>query len=329
MIFRLNELSSMRDVRARLTLIMGIAGLLLLLPFAINNIMEGRALLAIGSLSIVAFMAANAWSILQGRYYPLLTSLVMTPLLLSFLLISIRAQGQIGYLWSYPVAIVLYFILPERQAWIANAVLMVIVIPSAWDVFDRAGVPVRAAVTFGTVNVFSAVFVRVITAQQSRLEKLVVTDTLTGLLNRASLQETLEQAISQNNRTGVPMTIVALDLDRFKSINDTLGHNAGDIVLRGVGRLMNNRARKTDKVFRLGGEEFLVFLYGANAAEGQKVAEELRNAIASIALLPNRPVTASVGVATLMADENWSDWMRRSDENLYQAKARGRNRVVA
>ena len=307
---------------------MGVAGLLLLLPFAINNFIQGSTLLGVGASSMVVFMAANAWSILKGRYYPLLTSLVMTPLLLIFLLISIQYQGQIGYLWSYPVAIVLYFILPERQAWAANGVLMAIVIPSAWEVFEEA-VAVRAAVTFGAVNVFSAVFVRVITEQQRRLEKLVVTDTLTGLLNRASLQETLEQAISQNNRTGVPMTIVSLDLDRFKTINDTLGHSAGDIVLRGVGRLMSKRARKTDRIFRLGGEEFLVFLYGADALEGQQVAEELRDAIASIALLPNRPVTASVGVATLLANENWSDWMRRSDENLYQAKAKGRNRVVA
>ena len=318
----------MQDVKARLTLTLGISGLFLLTPFAINSFIHGYPSLGIGALSIVILTSANAWSITRGHYYPLLTSLVITPLLLGLLFLSIQIQGQIGYLWSYPVAIVVYFLLPERQAWIANTVLMAVVIPSAWHVFEES-VAVRAAVTFGAVNFFSAVFVRVITEQQQRLEKLVVTDTLTGLLNRASLQETLEQAVSQNNRTGVPMTIVSIDLDRFKLINDTLGHSSGDIVLRGVGRLMDNRARKTDRVFRVGGEEFLVLLYGADSAEGQKVAEELRNAIASIALLPNRPVTASVGVATLIPDEHWSEWVRRSDENLYLAKAKGRNRVVA
>ena len=328
MIFRLKRLSSMQDVRARLTLTLGISGLFILAPFAINNFVRGRPLLGVGALSVVILMGANAWSILRGRYYPLLTSLVMTPLLLGLLLLSLQTQGQVGYLWSYPVAIVLYFILPERQAWTANAVLMAIVIPFAWTVFEDS-VAVRAAATFGAVNFFSAVFVRVITEQQRRLEKLVVTDTLTGLLNRASLQDTLEQAVSQYSRTGVPMTIVSIDLDQFKLINDTLGHSTGDIVLSGVGRLLNNRARKTDHVFRVGGEEFLVFLYGADSVEGQQVAEELRDAIASIALLPNRPVTASVGVATLLPEEHWSEWVKRSDRNLYRAKEKGRNRVVA
>ena len=280
-----------------------------------------------GSLSIVLLVSYNAWNISQGRYQAWLTSLVLTPLLLIFLWVSIQTQAEIGYLWSYPVAIVLYFILPERQAWAVNALLLAIVIPSAWEVFEAA-VATRAAVTFFTVNIFSAVFVRVITDQQQKLEKLVVTDTLTGLLNRASLQSTLEQAIYQHNRSGVPMTIVSIDLDRFKLINDTLGHSAGDLVLRGVGRLMRNRARQTDRVFRLGGEEFLVFLYGADIDEGRQVAEELRGAIATMSLLPNRRVTASVGVATLRSPENWSEWMKRSDENLYQAKSRGRNRVV-
>ena len=328
MIFRLSKLSSMQDARARLTLTLGIAGLVILTPFSINNLIQGCIPLGIGGLIVVLITSCNAWSILRGRYYPLLTSLVMAPLLLVLMIVALRTRQEIGYLWSYPVAIMLYFVLPERQAWVANAALMAIVLPSAWDVFEPK-VAVRAAVTFGTVNLFSAVSVRVITEQQTRLEKLVVTDTLTGLLNRSSLQDTLEQAIYQNNRSGVPMTVVAIDLDRFKLINDTLGHSAGDIVLRGVGRLMNNRARKTDRVFRLGGEEFLVFLYGADLAVGRQVAEELRNEIATMALLPNRPVTASVGVAALLPDENWSDWIRRSDENLYQAKLAGRNRVVA
>ena len=328
MILRLSKISSMRDVRARLTLTLGVSSLPLLAPFAVNHFIQGRILQGFGSLSIVLLMGYNAWSISRGRYYAWLTSLVLTPLLLLFLWTSIRSQAEIGYLWSYPVTIVLYFILPERQAWTASAVLLSMVIPSAWQVFSDA-IAIRAAVTLFAVNLLSAVFVRVITDQQQKLEKLVVTDTLTGLLNRASLQTILEQAIYQNNRSNVPMTIVSIDLDRFKLINDSLGHGAGDIVLRGVGRLLSNRARKTDRVFRLGGEEFLVLLYGADVAEGQQVAEELRHAIATMPLLPNRPVTVSVGVATLQPQENWSEWMKRSDENLYHAKAKGRNRVVA
>ena len=328
MIFGPDKFSPVKDLRARLTLTLGIAGLVFLAPFAINNFVHGRLWMGFGALSITAIMGYQAWSITKGRYYPFIASGVLAPLLIVFLALAIATQGMIGYLWSYPVTIVLYFMLPERQAWIANAVLLPIVLPGAWEVFPDS-VATRAAVTFLTVSAFSVVFVRVMTDQQERLEKLVVTDNLTGLLNRASLQETLEQAILQNSRSDVPMTIVSLDLDRFKVINDTLGHAAGDIVLRGVGRLMNNRIRRTDKVFRLGGEEFLVLLYGTGREKGLSVAEELRAAIASASLLPNRPVTASIGVATLQPNEDWSAWMNRSDESLYRAKRRGRNQVVA
>ena len=329
MIFGLEKFSPVKDLRARLTLTLGIAGLVFLAPFAVNNFVNGRFWMGVGALSITAIMGYHAWSITRGRYYPLIASGILAPLFIIFLALAILTQGMIGYLWSYPVTIVLYFMLPERQAWIANAILLPIVLPGAWHVFPDSGIATRAAVTFLTVSAFSVVFVRVMTDQQERLEKLVVTDNLTGLLNRASLQETLEQAIFQNSRSQVPMTIVSLDLDRFKVINDTLGHASGDIVLRGVGRLMNNRIRRTDKVFRLGGEEFLVLLYGTGREKGLRVAEELREAIATASLLPNRPVTASIGVATLQPNENWSTWMNRSDESLYQAKRKGRNRVVA
>jgi len=125
------------------------------------------------------------------------------------------------------------------------------------------------------------------------------------------------------------MTLISLDLDNFKKINDTLGHDAGDDVLRGIGKLLQKRIRRSDKVFRLGGEEFLILLYETDSAQGLLVAEELRKKIESMRLLPDRSVTTSVGVATLQPKEDWRDWMKRSDDNLYRAKKEGRNRVLA
>jgi diguanylate cyclase (GGDEF)-like protein len=157
----------------------------------------------------------------------------------------------------------------------------------------------------------------------------VVTDTLTGLLNRTLLNDTLDDAIQHSARTGVPMTLATLDLDHFKTINDTLGHDAGDVVLRGIGELLRNRVRRVDKLFRPGGEEFLALLYGANNESGKRVAEELRTAIAGYAFLPDHVVTVSIGLATLLPGEDRKQWLKRSDENLYRAKAGGRNQVVA
>ena len=124
------------------------------------------------------------------------------------------------------------------------------------------------------------------------------------------------------------MAMVALDLDHFKTVNDTHGHHAGDVVLRSVGKTLSDHTRGSDQVFRLGGEEFLVVLYDSDAARAARVAEEFRIAIADLDL-PSGPITASFGVAGLREDEDWQAWLRRCDRHLYRAKSEGRNQVVA
>jgi len=316
------------NFRSKATLGVAVAALFLLTPFSVNNFIQGRYVLGAGSLAIVAILAANAWSIRRMRDYSSLTLLALVPAVLFFLVLSLRSQGIVGALWCYPAVISFYFMLPERKAWVANVALLVVAVPQAWVVLETP-LAARVAATLLAVSVFSAIFVRVIIDQQLKLQALASTDPLTGLSNRTLLRATLEQAIQQNGRTSTPMTLLALDLDRFKAINDTLGHDAGDTVLRRVGELLQRRMRRVDKVFRLGGEEFLALLYGTDAENGQQVAEELRGAVASLDLLPNKPVTVSIGVATLQPGEDWTSWMKRSDDNLYRAKADGRDRVVA
>lgn len=315
------------ELRKKLTLSIGLVTLVVVTPFSINNFIHGRYLLGVVSSFIVVILCCNAWSIMQGRYYPRLTSLGLVPIIIFYLNFVIQQQQIFGYLWCYPASIMFYFLLPERQAWVANTFLLIMALSQAWNVLEHP-VAARVAATLLMVSIFSVIFVRVITEQQHKLEKLAVTDPLTGLLNRTLLRSTLEEAIHQNNRTGVSMTLLTLDLDRFKSINDTLGHDAGDVVLQGVSELLKKRTRRTDKVFRPGGEEFLVLLYGTEIENGVKVAEELRGAIALLSLLSDRTVTVSIGVATLLAGESWTEWLKRSDENLYRAKSGGRNRVV-
>jgi len=303
--------------------------LLILTPFSINNFIQGRTILGAGSLAVVGFLAFNAWSItVHNRYYATLTFFGMVPTIVFFLTISLQAQGMIGVFWCYPAVLTFYFMLPERMAWIANALLLIVVVPQAWGILPDP-LSIRMIATLLTVSVFSAIFVRVITEQQDRLQEQAVTDPLTGVLNRVLLQSSLVQAIQQNKRTGVPMTLVAIDLDHFKTINDTLGHNAGDKVLRGVGDLLTKRCRLVDKVFRLGGEEFLTLLYGTDVENGCRVAEELRQAVASASIIRGHNVTASLGVATLQSGEDWDEWLGRSDAKLYEAKVQGRDRVVS
>ena len=316
------------EFRAKTILGVGIAGLIFLTPFSVNNFIQGRLLLGIGSAAIVILLAFNAWSLRRDRYYPSLTFLGLVPIIIFFLVMALRKQEIIGALWCYPALISFYFILPERKAWLANAALLLIVLPQAWLVLEQP-VAVRVAITLLVVSTFSIIFLRMISAQQQNLQTQVVTDSLTGLYNRTLLNHTLEQAIHERQRTGMPMSLVVFDLDYFKSINDSFGHDAGDSVLRGIGKLLRQRLRAVDKLFRLGGEEFVLLLYNTDANDAWRIAEELRASVESSSFLPDRDVTASFGIATLENDESWQEWLKRSDRNMYRAKSEGRNRVIA
>ncbi|MEO1298032.1 MAG: diguanylate cyclase [Cyanobacteria bacterium J06636_16] len=300
----------------------------LLTPFAINNFIQGRFLLGIGATIIISIFAFNAWTITRyKRYSSAITGFGLIPAILFFLALSIHNQGMIGVLWCYPAVISFYFMMPERQAWVANIALLLIAIPSTLSSIEQA-LATRIIATLTMTSVFSAIFISVITDQQQQLRVQAATDPLTGTLNRTLLQDILEQAIQQNNRMDIPMTLLAFDIDHFKKINDGLGHDTGDIVLQQFAELLLTRCRKVDHVFRIGGEEFIVFLYNTGVEAGEQVADELRQKLESLKILPGWTVTVSVGVATLQSSETWQAWMKRSDDNLYRAKSSGRNRVV-
>jgi diguanylate cyclase (GGDEF)-like protein len=316
------------NLRLKSTLGVALIALFILTPFSINNFIQGRYLLGIGSSAIVILCAVNAWNCFRDNYRPALIFWVLVPVITLFLVLALRQQGMVVTYWSYPSILAFYFMLPRRQAWIANLVFLTFILPQAWLILEPATM-FRFLFTTLAVSGFSALFVKVITDQQNTLEQHVITDPLTGLYNRILLNEVLEQTIHQNNRTSIPMTLIMFDIDHFKVINDTLGHADGDKVLQGIGEFFKTRVRRTDKVFRIGGEEFLVLLYDTDAGNGKRLATDLCNAIASLELLPHSKVTISAGVATLQTGEHWDEWMRRCDENLYQAKKDGRNRVAA
>ncbi len=317
------------DFRIKATLGVTIIALCILAPFSINNFLQARFTLGIGSIFILILCAVNAWNCVQNRYRPSLILYGIVPAVTLFLFFAFQEQGAMIAFWCYPALLAFYFMLPENQAKVANVVLLCIIFPQAWGILDQAFM-VRFVVTILGVSAFSAMFLHVITAQQKILTMQAVTDPLTGLLNRKTLEDKFEEIISQNHRTGTPMTLLTLDLDNFKEVNDKWGHHTGDKVLRGVSDFLQKRIyRRTDRIFRIGGEEFLVFLYNTNTADGMEVAEELCSGLESTPLLPEQPVTVSIGVATLRPDDEWQDWMRRCDENLYKAKEGGRNMVVS
>lgn len=162
----------------------------------------------------------------------------------------------------------------------------------------------------------------------SALERLSASDALTGLHNRRAFETRLEEEISRASRYHAALSLAIVDVDHFKPYNDSMGHVAGDVVLRRVGDVLRRNARHGDVVARIGGEEFAVILPNTSRNGASVMAERFRRAIAREPW-PNRPMTISVGVATAENGETArSTMMSTADAALYEAKRSGRNRVA-
>ena len=151
-------------------------------------------------------------------------------------------------------------------------------------------------------------------------------DSLTGLANRRALEEILAAEISRAHRFAHQLAVVLLDLDRFKEINDSFGHAAGDVMLRAVSRLLTSLARQGDTVARWGGEEFVVVLPETDLAGAQRFAERLRRTIEAHSV-GDMKTSASCGVATMVPEDSVEELLGAADQALYQAKSNGRNRT--
>jgi len=158
------------EFRRRATYGVALTALLFLSPFAIINILHDRVLLGLGSLVVVAILAYVAWTTCRGRYRSLAVLVYVVPVIVLFLAHVFEQLGIIGALWCYPAMISFYFMLPERPAWLANLLLMAVVVPLAWHLLEPA-IAIRVTVTLVISSLFSAIFVRVITNQQWRLER--------------------------------------------------------------------------------------------------------------------------------------------------------------
>lgn len=184
--------------------------------------------------------------------------------------------------------------------------------------------------TIGTVGITRDMTERL--AMERTLRELAVRDELTGLFNRRELMRMLEDEAERSQRTRAPLSLLLIDIDHFKSINDRFGHPAGDAVLAALGGLVRAQVRTIDRPARYGGEEMAVILPDTDAAGALVLAERLRAAVAGSAFVAGNEtltVTASFGVATMPLNaSSVHELIEAADRALYQAKREGRNRVV-
>ncbi len=163
------------------------------------------------------------------------------------------------------------------------------------------------------------------------LLELSITDPLTGLNNRRSMMEVLEKEFDRHRRSGKHIGLIMIDIDHFKKVNDTYGHQKGDVVLQGLATLLKRHLRQYDTAARFGGEEFALILPETDLEEAARVAERLRRAAENLSFdkIPGLQISASLGVACFPGEgiDTPDDLIREADYALYNAKRHGRNRV--
>lgn len=240
--------------------------------------------------------------------------------------VSFKATGVAGIFWVYPTILVAFWTLEHGRAARAIALSSVFWVSSLLLLMPLE-ITVRAIFTVIPTALLASMVTRILDAQKEELNLLVSIDPLTGVMNRRRLTEMAHDRIMTLNRYSRPSSLILLDIDHFKKINDELGHDIGDNVLRSLCAIVKKRIRVTDHFFRFGGEEFIVVLPETNLEGAQVLAEDLRRSVAEADLLADRKVTISLGLSQAKRDDQFEQWLKRCDVALYEAKGGGRNQV--
>lgn len=299
---------------------------LILSPFLVYQLSREEWLLAVVIVFAQVVMLIDGLAARRGTKPPVPYELAGCTLAAA-MCVSSWLQGIVALFWAFPI-VLLYYMTMRRGTALLLTILLVLAVGliAGWNV----GAPIAARLVASLVftAIMAGALLNVIEDQQQALERQAITDALTGAFNRRHFDAELSR-LEAGGRAFKESTLLSLDIDHFKRINDTHGHAAGDEVLRRVAEEIVARKRLDDVLFRTGGEEFMLLLPGTGAEEALILAESLRKLIEQAQLLPEEPVTVSIGVAAHLPGEGLGEWAKRSDAALYEAKRQGRNRVVS
>ena len=235
----------------------------------------------------------------------------------------------------YVIAVLLSFWSPTTKStyWIAltSSTLIVAVFFYKPPVAEMWKVILNRFLSLFVIWVTTFLGVRIKKAEE-RLVEMASHDFLTGLLNRREMLARLSVEHSRVNRMDETLSIIMMDIDHFKSINDVHGHIAGDMVLKEIARRLRDGVREYDLICRFGGEEFLIMAPETAATRAAELAERLRVMVSDIPFymetIPPVGITISAGVTQLVEGESIEEMLSRADSALYRAKAQGRNRIA-
>ncbi len=295
-------------------------------PFAIYRLLIGDMVEAVVEFALLTIIAGNvcwAWyrndALIPGTVVTVVVTIAATTLVILL--------GDVAIYWAY-VALIINLVLTQRHIGLLLNLALVVTLSVASDAFPTA-IHLNAFIaTAVLVSIYAFIFATQTELQRQRLQTQAERDPLTGIGNRRLLKTSLPVTAHRMRKQNLPHSIALLDLDHFKNVNDTYGHAAGDRVLQDLVAILEKHTRAQDRIFRIGGEEF-VLLMPATTIEGARVAlENIRKQVENKLSSPGGAVTVSIGAAEIAPDAaDWNEWLECADRALYIAKRNGRNRV--
>ena len=315
--------SKQKAIEHNLPLILSSAGVFGVLPFAILRYLQGNWAAAIIDTVVVAGFLILGLYVNQTQRVRA-ASIAFAALAIGGVIATVYVIGPHQIYWAFPALVGVFYLIRPGEAIVCALATLVALMPALERSADSHNLT-TIIVTIVVTSVIAFAFAAITNRQRQQLLTLATKDPLTGAGNRRGLDGKLTHVVRTFNRSGTPASLVLLDLDHFKKVNDIYGHAVGDQILIKVTEIINLRIRVTDSLYRIGGEEFIIVLEGADLQHAAHLAEQLRTLVDANELVPDHAVTISLGVAEIKAGETGNDWLHRADEALYRAKDAGRN----
>ena len=260
--------------------------------------------------------------------YWILGAWVGSQLVIALSVVLAGSEGFPSFAWFAIPVVTLTTRFSLRGVILGVAITLALMIAVAFGAYGDlvADNPLELLMPIGMIISIAILTTAIMRSDVEHRDRSVV-DPLTGMLNRSALETRVEELTQQSEVSGDPIALIVIDVDRFKDINDTIGHAAGDRVLQDLAYLIRKQLRAYDLAYRLGGEEFVVLLPGSTQEEGSRMADRIRDAITA-APVAGVSVTVSCGVSASAAGGSFDypSAFRRADAAMYEAKREGRNR---
>lgn len=315
-----------RSYEEKIILFGCLLGVIGFLPFTIFRYIDEDYLLAFIESCLAIFVLGLFVYVWRTRRFAG-PGILLCSLYLFSAVTVIHIKGPILIYWFYPPALATFCVLNHRTAAVLNLLAALLILPAIYTKLDTQEV-ITIYVTIALLSVFSYTFTIITQKQRVQLSQLAERDALTGTLNRRALDENMLMSINRLGRNSSKKTsLIILDLDHFKAINDTYGHSTGDQILIRIAELIRSSIRMSDRLFRYGGEEFVIIAENSSSENARKLAENIREKVEQSNLFSKRSITISLGVSQLNKDLSADQWLSNADEALYEAKRSGRNKV--